>query len=145
GFTELLQNEALSDEDQNRAVKTIRRNSHYLLDVINEILELSRLESGLLEIEKLQVNPIQIGREVVDQLTEQARALNNTIHLEIEGTVPETIQTDPALLKQALVNLLTNALKLTTEGHIRLTLSCEPSQQAFCFRVSDTGMGIPTD
>ena len=145
GFTELLQNEALSDEDQNRAVKTIRRNSHYLLDVINEILELSRLESGVLEIEQLQVNPLQLGREVVDQLAEQSRALNNTIHLEIEGTVPETIQTDPTLLKQALVNLLTNALKLTTEGHIRLTLSCDPSQQAFCFRVSDTGMGIPTD
>ena len=145
GFTELLQNEALSDADQNRAINTIRRNSHYLLDVINEILELSRLESGLLEIEQLQVSPLKIGREVVDQLSEQASTLNNTIHLEVEGTVPETIQTDPALLKQALANLLTNALKLTTEGHIRLTLSCDPAQQVFCFGVSDTGMGIPTD
>lgn len=145
GFTELLENESLSETDQTRAVQTIQRNGRYLLDVINEILELSKLESGILEIESLQVSPIQIGREVIEQLTEQASEQENSLHLELDGPVPATIQSDPTLLKEALVNLTGNVLKLTRQGHIRLTLSCNPTLETFSFRVSDTGLGIPTD
>lgn len=145
GFTELLQNQELSDADQSRALQTVQRNGHYLLDVINEILELSRLESGLLEIEQLKVNPLQISRDAIAELTQQADEQHNALDLELEGLVPETIETDPALLKQALLNLISNALKLTRQGRIRLTLSCDPIQETIRFSICENGLGIPTD
>lgn len=145
GFTELLQNQHLSAVDQGRALQTIQRNGHYLLEVINEILELSRLESGLLEIESLKVNPLQISRDVIAELAQQASEHQNALELELEGLIPETIETDPALLKQALLNLIGNALKLTRQGRIRLTLSCDPIQETIRFSICENGLGIPTD
>jgi len=143
GFSELLLSEEISKGDRTKAVQTIQRNGRYLLEVINDILDLSKIETGQIEIEQRKLNPVHLLFEVKALLNDRAQAKNNALQLEIRGEIPAVIQTDPTRLKQALINLAGNAIKFTEQGTIRLLLECDQQQERLKFHVIDTGIGIP--
>lgn len=143
GFSELLQDDAFSGAERSKAIQTIQRNGMYLLDVINNILDLSKVEAGRLEVETRKLNPVDLLLDVKDLLNEQAQARNNTLLVEFQGTIPEVIQTDPTRLKQALVNIAGNAIKFTEHGTVRIILECDQQNELLSYHVVDTGVGIP--
>ena len=145
GFCDLLQGADMSERERTEAVQIIQRNGHHLLDLINDILDLSKVEAGKLSVERQRTIPAEILRDVQDLMFERARLKNNEFSIRIESKMPPTIQTDPLRLKQALVNIVGNAIKFTEQGSVQVCVSCDFVQEQLCFRISDTGIGISPD
>ncbi|MCA9247851.1 MAG: response regulator [Planctomycetales bacterium] len=151
GFTEVL----LSEEDVEHApphrleaFQTIYRNGQYLLEIINDILDLSKIEAGRLEIEQRECCPGKILEDVVQLMQVRAKSKALPIEVEFDGPVPEHIQSDPTRLRQILINLLGNAIKFTELGAIRVvarTIHKESSESQLEFDVIDTGIGMSPD
>ncbi|WP_347244711.1 ATP-binding protein, partial [Thermogutta sp.] len=130
------------------ATEGLVRNSEHLLDMINTILDFSKLESGRMEVEHIPTNPIAIAQDVVHMLAGKAREKNLRLDLEVKGLIPQTIQSDPTRLRQILVNLTDNAIKFTREGRvwIEIELDRTPVDRPLLeFRVCDTGVGMSPD
>jgi len=151
GFTENMLDPDLSDSEKLNAVHTIRRNGEHLLQIINDILDISKIEAGKLEVERIRCSPTQTVFDV--QSLMQARASENKLELNTEylGAIPETIQSDPTRLKQILVNLIGNAIKFTEAGTVRLVIrflsnnptgASRPDEPLLQFDVIDTGVGL---
>jgi len=146
GFSENLLMPDLPAEDRKMAVETILRNGEHLLEVINEILDLSKIEAGKLEVECIARSPIRLVEDVHSLM--RGRALNKGLAFEIEYAtpVPDTIHTDPTRLRQILINLIGNAIKFTEKGEVRMAASFSPQREhhpaTMCFEVCDTGIGI---
>jgi signal transduction histidine kinase/DNA-binding NarL/FixJ family response regulator/HPt (histidine-containing phosphotransfer) domain-containing protein len=118
----------------------ILASGQHLLSIINEILDLSKLEAGKLRID---LSPFQIVDIVDDALSltqESARAKNLNITVEYNPELPDWVNGDPRRLRQVLVNLLGNAIKFTLQGEVRLTV--HPVDTQICFSVIDTGIGM---
>lgn len=142
GFSELLTDPDISREDQQRTVETINRNGRHLLDLINDILDLSKIESGHLKVEQTNCFPVQLAHEVIELLSVRADEKSLDLSVEIDGQIPSEFCSDPFRLRQALVNLAGNAIKFTASGHVRIRLRCEPSSKLFTFDVEDSGIGM---
>ncbi|MBN2477434.1 MAG: response regulator [Pirellulales bacterium] len=144
GFSEILMGTEM-DQEQLDAAATIKDNGEYLTGIINDILDLSKIEAGKLEVEHIQCSPCQILAEVVSLMRVRAKAKNLPLEIEYDGPIPETIQSDPTRLRQILINLTGNAVKFTEVGIVRLVArlsdieSDEPMMQ---FEVVDTGIGM---
>ncbi len=148
GFTEVLLGEE-SDEELSlgrvSALKTIKRNGRYLLDLINDILDLSKIESGKLEVERTMCSPAKVLADVVSLMRVRAEAKNLPLEVEYVGEIPEKIHSDPTRIRQILINLLGNAVKFTETGTVRVTTRLVQSPgKAPClqFDVVDSGIGI---
>ena len=144
GFSEILM-ESLTDSQQLDAIGTIRLNGEHLLQVINDILDLSKIEAGKLEIEYTTCSPQQVLDDVVAMMGPRAKA--KELHLEVEylGSMPETIQSDPTRLRQILINLTGNAVKFTKSGKVQLVsrlLEVKSSNPKLQIDVIDTGIGV---
>ncbi|MCH7871762.1 MAG: response regulator, partial [Planctomycetes bacterium] len=116
----------------------------HLLQIINDILDSSKIEAGKLEVERIRCSPVQIVAEVKSLMQVRADAKNLRLLTEYIGDIPQTIETDPTRLKQILVNLVGNAIKFTEVGGVRLITrfvehSAQPRMQ---FDVIDTGLGM---
>ncbi len=142
GFSEALLDQGISAEEKLQAIQTIHRNGQHLLELINDILDLSKVEAGKLEVERRSVSPSGILQDVKQLLGERARERGNSLQIELQGSIPQTIQTDPTRLKQALVNLAGNAVKFTTNGVVQIVAGCDFENQQMFFRVIDNGIGI---
>lgn len=145
GYTDLLGDARLSEEQRSRHLTTIRRNGHLLLELINDILDLSRIEAGKMAIQRKDCVPWQIVEDLVSLM--QVRAAEKDLRLEAcyEFPIPRTIRTDSVRLRQILINLLGNAIKFTEQGSVQITVRCvRPAEAAprMEFAVSDTGTGI---
>jgi len=149
GFTDELIDESArsgSDGGPDPALLTVKRNSHHLLAVVNDILDLSRIEAGKLSVESVPCSPLRIVADVVSLL--RPRALEKQLRLEtrLRGAVPETIHSDPTRLHQILVNLAGNAIKFTEHGGITLRLesldATASSGPRLAIEVADTGIGL---
>lgn len=140
GFTDLLLDPSLEQEERSRYLKVIQRNGDSLSRLINDILDLSKVESGHLDVEKIPVSVKNVVTEVISLL--EVRAKEKDIYLTAEYSVapPDLIVTDPTRLKQILVNLIGNALKFTDKGGVRLRI--HSSKGELQFFVEDTGVGI---
>ncbi len=144
GYAEVLA-ENLALPENIEAVKTIRRNGEHLLALINDILDLSKIEANKLEVECIRCSPLQIVADVASLMRFRAREKNLTLELESQGIMPRWIQTDPTRLRQVLINLIGNAIKFTEIGHIRLVSRLDmddPKQPRIQFEVIDTGIGM---
>jgi signal transduction histidine kinase len=144
GYAELL-GESLLDPADVQAVGAIRRNGRHLLEVIDDILDIVRIEAGRLEIESSQASPIEIAQEVLQMLRIRAQEKDLDLVVEIDGPVPKSIPTDSRRLRQILLNLVVNAIKFTERGRIRIGLAmaaAHTGQAALEFEISDTGIGI---
>ena len=126
------------------AAKTIRRNGEYLLRIINDILDLSKVEAGKMSVRRVPCEPCKIIAEVVSLVRVKAEDKRLVFGIEYIGAAPETIRTDPTRLRQILINLIGNAIKFTEAGGVRLITRLvdgahEPVMQ---FDVVDTGLGM---
>jgi PAS domain S-box-containing protein len=123
----------------------IRQNGEFLRALIDDVLDLSRIEAGQLRVESEPCSPAQIVSDVVESLRAKAESKALRIELDLEGAVPPVVATDPLRLKQILVNLLDNAIKFTDRGEIRLTsrtIREATGNVVLQFAVRDTGIGM---
>jgi PAS domain S-box-containing protein len=144
GFADVLLGSVSSPEAID-AANTIQRNGKYLLALINDILDLTKIEAGKCTIERIACSPMTVAAEVVALMRVRARAKNLPLEVECSGPIPEAIQSDPIRLRQILVNLLGNAVKFTEVGTIRLVLrflNQEGQKPQMQFDVIDTGIGM---
>jgi signal transduction histidine kinase/ActR/RegA family two-component response regulator len=145
GYADVLA-ETCTDASSREAVDVIRRNGDHLLTIINDILDLSKVEAGRMEIERVAVSPATLVREIVDLMTVRCEAKGLRLDVQWAGAVPESIPTDPTRVKQILINLVGNAIKFTELGSVRLQVAFEPGDAPqLVFDVIDTGVGIPPD
>tara|TARA_B100000609_G_scaffold199690_1_gene206747 strand:- start:14198 stop:16411 length:2214 start_codon:yes stop_codon:yes gene_type:complete len=142
GTSELLAGMDLSEESA-KMTETIHKSGHILLTLINDILDLSKIEAGHLELEDEPFSPGVCVNDVVSLFTSEAERKGLDFVCKCEDSVPEFIHGDVTRLRQILLNLVSNALKFTHEGHVRLHASREG--EWLHFRVEDTGVGIPQD
>ncbi len=144
GFAEVLAGTAVTPE-QDDAIQTIQRNGEHLLALINEILDLSKIEAGKLTVEKIPVDPVALVEEVVGLMRLRAELKHLPLELEFGGLIPVTILTDPTRLRQILVNLVGNAIKFTEVGRVRVrvAMSCSAGESPTIeFQVTDSGLGM---
>lgn len=142
GFAESLRDANQSHSERNEAIDTITRNGKHLLDIISDILDLSKIEAERLEVERLPFSPVQLIYDIESIVSLQAQEKGLYISVECEFPLPKHIISDPTRIKQILLNLCSNAIKFTTEGGIRLLLSCDVKKQTILFSVIDTGIGM---
>jgi PAS domain S-box-containing protein len=146
GFAELLTEETISDEERTDCVQRIVRNGHLLAEMINDILDLSKIESEKLEVEHIDFEVIPLVQEVIALLELKAQEKNLRLILAAAGHLPCVVHSDPTRLQQILINLLSNAIKFTDRGRIEIRMSsvlAAAGHAQLCFTIADTGMGIP--
>lgn len=144
GMTELLQLTKL-DQEQQKIVEIISRSGSNLLKIINDILDLSRIENGKLELDNSSINIKDVIDEVIDIMTLSAQDNGNELHVKYDYNIPETVIGDSLRLKQILINLLSNAIKFTRKGEVQIeTKYIGNSETHHCvkFKVIDNGIGL---
>jgi signal transduction histidine kinase/CheY-like chemotaxis protein len=144
GFADVLA-ATVDKPEQQEAIQTIKRNSNHLLGLINDILDLSKIEAGKVQLEPLPTSPLAILGDVVSLMRVRADAKGLHLKLEYGGPIPQRIHVDPSRLRQILVNLVGNAIKFTETGQVTLTaqlLDRDTQAPTFQCQVIDTGMGI---
>ncbi len=150
GFTEelILQRRMQgADAEELEHLQTVLRNGRHLLGLINDILDLSKIEADKLELEMRPCSPAEILADVASALAVRAQQKGLRFQVAIEGKIPARIHTDPTRLRQVLFNLVGNAIKFTRQGEVTLTASTEGKAKGkrLVFRVRDTGIGIDAD
>jgi PAS domain S-box-containing protein len=110
-------------------LKTIKRNGRFLLEILNDILDLSKIEAGKLITETVACSPCQVVGDVASLMRVRAQAKNLAFKVEYEGSVPATVQTDPTRLRQILINLVGNAIKFTEAGEVRVVTRFVPAEK----------------
>ena len=149
GFTEQLKDPALTPSDRDNHLAVIVRNGRNLLRLINDILDLSKIDSGNFAIEKSQCSAASVVADVAGMMYARADSKGILLSVEYTGQFPATILTDPVRLRQVLVNLVGNAVKFTERGEVRIVVTFLPAQQgckpAVRFDVIDTGIGVPQE
>jgi PAS domain S-box-containing protein len=149
GFTELLSNTQLNDQ-QIKYANTALNSANALLDLINDILDLAKIESGKTEINIQQIHFFELLETILDVLSFQAHKKGLELLLDLDLRIGDLIETDELKLKQVLINLLNNALKFTAKGQVVLKVALinrlkegENEQLVLRFSVADSGIGIP--
>lgn len=147
GYTEVLQRGFAEDEQQRQEhLRTIQSSGEHLLALINDILDLSRIESGRLELEMARCSPNELISQVISVLRIKAEEKNLALEYEPDGQLPETILTDAVRLRQAIINLVGNAIKFTESGSVRIVARLVgDSKRLLAIDVIDTGIGIAKD
>jgi signal transduction histidine kinase/DNA-binding response OmpR family regulator len=144
GTADLILDSELTPE-QRRSVELIVASGETLLTIINDILDLSKIEAGQLELEDIRLNLHEILRDTVSLMNTGARNKGIELTLELNGDVPRTVRGDPTRIKQVVSNLVSNAIKFTTRGGVTVSatlVSREREMATVRFAVRDTGIGI---
>ena len=141
GFTELLKRGfGKSERESSHYLDTIHQSGKHLLGLINDILDLSKVEAGQLQVEKIACTPHQVVQAAVQELALKAREKGIRLGVRLQSPVPQHVQSDPARLRQVVLNLLSNAVKFTDRGGVEVVLGC--SGTTYSIEVNDTGIGI---
>ncbi|WP_309742996.1 CHASE2 domain-containing protein, partial [Chamaesiphon sp. OTE_20_metabat_361] len=146
-FTELLLDTKLNDE-QRSFVETIRCSSDNLLNIINEILDFTKIDAGQLHLEEINFNLVDTVEQTIEVLANNAYSKGIELSCRIEPTIPTNLQGDPTRLGQILTNLIGNAIKFTERGGVSIDISAIATtdrQTTLYFQVQDTGIGIAQD
>ena len=123
----------------------IQANGEHLLKLVNDVLDVAKIEAGRVTVEAGPVQLDALVREVVEQLEGQPRAAGVALRAEVPAT-PVTMETDGRLLRQVLINLVGNAIRFTHQGHVLVRLVVDPrTRRPLRIEVADTGIGIPAD
>lgn len=145
GFADLLNNDGDLSQDRElsvEAVGAIQSNASHMLTVINDILDVSKIEAGQMTVERIETDPAQIVRETAALIAPRAHEKGVDVLIRYDSPIPEQIVTDPTRLRQILLNVSGNAVKFTDVGSITILVACMPEQQMMSFRVVDTGIGM---
>ncbi|WP_204794604.1 response regulator [Oceanisphaera litoralis] len=145
GFSSLLQQTPLTGQ-QAEYLKKIRNSSENLLLLINDILDLTKVEAGKLELEDIEFDLNELLERLSGLFADMSEQKQLEVIINKVAAVPDGLHGDPLRLGQVLVNLVNNAVKFTERGEVVLTVSvCNESEPRLCFEVSDTGIGIMPD
>ncbi len=142
GFTDTLLDQTCSEREKVEAAQTIQRNGDHLLQIINSILDMSKIESGQMTVENITTCPARIVQEVTSLMGKKAGEKGLELSVQYETPVPDSILSDPVRLRQILLNLVDNAIKFTREGEIRILVACDTESRRLEFVVVDTGDGM---
>lgn len=149
GFAELLSSPDLTEAERSRNVDVIRRNSKALGQIIDDILDLSKVEAGKISIEHLEFDLTELLSDVFLLFTKKAKEKGVHFSVESSNSIPDSLISDPTRIRQILINMVSNALKFTNEGSVRVLVSWEqdvqspgPAAGVLTFSISDTGVGI---
>jgi len=147
GMTSLLGETSLTTE-QADFVNVIRTSGESLLNVINDVLDFSKIESGHMQLEEKSFGLRKCVADVIDLFANKAKTQGITLLCEIDQALPERLIGDASRLRQVLINLVNNAIKFTPQGKVRLQvtqLSASEKEVSLRFEISDTGIGIPAE
>ncbi|MBI2792391.1 MAG: response regulator [Gammaproteobacteria bacterium] len=145
GTASLLKNTPLNTE-QRKYIDMMQISGESLLDLINDILDLSKIESGKLEVEKISFSVRQVAEDVMDILGFKVNEKNLSFGCIVDPSIPDQIIGDPSRVRQILINLVGNAIKFTQQGFIKITIDLENETDdnlTLKFTVEDSGIGIP--
>ncbi len=149
GFTEVLRDSTISPEQRQDALSRIECSGRSLLRLIDDILDISKIEAGKLVTEKVRFSPVEIVSEVVALLRLQAEQKGLRLVAQFLPGTPIIAHSDPTRIRQILVNLIGNAIKFTRTGEVNVKVRAEPEgnekKQFLTFEVIDTGIGISPD
>jgi signal transduction histidine kinase/DNA-binding NarL/FixJ family response regulator len=147
GFTELLRRGfGKNERETTKYLNTIHASGKHLLALINDILDLSKVEAGKLEVERIACSPHVIVRQALLELEVKARERGIGLAFVATGPVPQSVRSDPLRLRQIVLNLANNAIKFTDRGAVRIEASLLAGSPArYSVKVIDTGIGIPPD
>ncbi|MEL7474365.1 MAG: response regulator, partial [Planctomycetota bacterium] len=146
GFADLLDDPEQADADARRdAIQTIRDNARHLLTIINDVLDMSKIEAGRMDIEVMPTDPAALVSEVIGLLDAQATGKGLSIRADATTPLPISIETDPTRLRQILLNLVGNAVKFTEVGRVTIQISCDADAERLKFCVADTGIGMSNE
>jgi len=142
GYADTLLDPGQTQSDYFEGIQVIRRNSQHLLGVINEILDLSKIEAEKMSIERIECDLAALLSDVWSMLGPRAADKKIELRLTLATAIPRTIDTDPVRLRQVLANLLGNAIKFTDIGSVELNCSCDTTAKTVTFAVIDSGIGM---
>ncbi len=145
GFAELLRNPQLTSDKRKEFLDIIYRNGESLSVIINDVLDLSKVEAGHLNLELTPTDPRQVVEDVVALLAETAAKKGLSLECTFDYGTPVSVVSDPTRLRQVLLNLVGNAIKFTNAGSVKVHVFSDFSDAAnskVCFKVTDTGIGI---
>jgi signal transduction histidine kinase/CheY-like chemotaxis protein/HPt (histidine-containing phosphotransfer) domain-containing protein len=142
GYADLIRYEQLSSNEHDLAVKDILQASTHLSSIINDILDISKIEANKLEIELIPTSLFHLLDALTSIIQGQAKEKGLAFKIDYQFPLPEWINTDPTRLKQILLNLCNNAVKFTEEGEISISICCKLESEQIVFSVIDTGIGI---
>lgn len=140
GFADILRRPSLSEDLRSDYLGRIERSGQQLLNLIEDLLDLSKIEAGQLVIRKEDTDLRKVIRAVLDKHQDQAGQKNLVLDFSVSEDIPNTIQTSPIRLKQILTNLVSNAVKFTEEGSVQISVRQEGP--VLSIDVADTGIGI---
>ena len=143
GFTDVLRRGAANDPStRERHLATISSSGQHLLGLINDLLDLSKVEAGSMEVESIPTSPVAVAHEVIETLGVKAREKGIGLALEIDTPLPESVASDPARLRQILTNLAGNAIKFTEAGGVSVRLAWDGPSATLRAAVRDSGIGM---
>lgn len=144
GFADLLRDPNLPYEERINYLEVLQRNGHQLTVIINDILDLSKVEAGQMALEFLPLNPEKIARDVISLLNVNASEKGLKLGFERDPSTPSEIHSDPTRVHQILVNLVSNSIKFTHSGSVSIRTfgRVENDRTVAAFEVTDTGIGI---
>ena len=142
GFSESLFDRSQTDFQREKVTNSILRNGRHLQSLINDILDLSKIEAGQLQVESIPTSIDDLIAEVEQIIGSRARNKELDFKVDYKLPLPETINTDPLRLKQILINLCGNSIKFTETGSIGINVSYNKTNKQLVFAVIDTGIGM---
>ncbi len=148
GFTDLLKDRELPNEERNQFLDTISRNGKALTKIIDDILDLAKVESGKLEIENLNFSLFDAIDDVMDVFRERTRSKNIFLRAHINKGTPDRVFSDPTRIRQILINVVGNAVKFTASGGVTIEVSADENigeKTVFRILVKDTGVGLTSE
>ena len=145
GFADALEDSKITQKNREKARNTIVRNGRHLLGIINDILDLSKIESGKLEIEKITISPLQLITDVESVFESQITKNGLDFIVNYQFPIPKNIVSDPTRIRQILFNLLSNANKFTEDGSVELDMKYSENNNQIKITVKDTGIGLSSE
>ncbi|MEJ7590550.1 MAG: ATP-binding protein [Planctomycetaceae bacterium] len=146
GYADLLSVPGLSVVETADNIAIIKSAGSHLMTIINDVLDLSKIEAGKMTVECIETFPSRVIHEVLSALQPAAEAKGLQLNAQCLGPIPGRISSDPVRVRQILINLIGNAVKFTEKGHVRVTAQMVPESpdgiERLAFEVTDTGIGM---
>ena len=149
GFADLLADPSETEASRNDHVATIRRNAQHLLNIINDLLDVSKIEAGRMTVESVECSPVELILSAASLMRAVAVGKDLSLKVHFEGEMPSLIRTDPTRFRQILLNLIGNAVKFTASGGVTVTVIADKADpdiaSSLTVKVADTGIGMSDD
>jgi len=142
GYSEILSDVNAKETDKTKAILAVHNGGHYLLNIVNDVLDLSKIEAGKIQLDKAEISLVGLLQEVTSYMEGFAREKHLSFNLNLNFPLPYEFTSDPTRLKQILLNLCNNAIKFTHQGQVDLNVHWDTLKQRFIFVVTDTGSGM---